>query len=448
MWTLVDNCYLRSALPLGARIQHCTIAALRQHGQALLRSARFLSRWGTAQAACCAAWHDVARPRTKRVIGPLQPCICQLCNAPLPSQHALAAHIHRKHSVVSCYTRFTNGTVCFWCNTEMHSTDRLKYHLRTTAACMHGLRVKVGEVYTYGTGTKRSGRRRHVGLPAIRLPGPLNATPAQRLALLEGRVCTATELAEELRAATGASDVHEWPSTGASDVHEWPSDPRHNVVGPTTALDISQASPDSSNAKGSAAVPPEERRWFRIVAASQAAKADVDNVQCSSPLWARLVVGGHVWCLPTEWHHFWKLWTALEANAAWDADFKSSFSILRRALLSRPQSDGPSWTLLDIMAATVTFRKLCECIAFGGAMWIRGRPSTVGRRLLQSILPTALMYSETTTSGSVFVVAHPSCQRSYWLPSLHSLCDVAARRDSPAVLPLRATFVYRTRSQD
>ena len=51
---------------------------------------------------------------------------------------------------------------------------------------MHGLRVTVGEVYTCGSGTKRVGRRGHRGLPPLRLAGPLNATPAQRLASIEG----------------------------------------------------------------------------------------------------------------------------------------------------------------------------------------------------------------------------------------------------------------------
>ena len=280
---LVDSCRqllpsIRS--PSGARIPHCTVSALKLHQQALARSARFLSRWGTAQAASCALWQDVCQPRARRVIGQFQTCICQLCQASLPSKQALAVHIHRKHSVVSCYIKFTHGTGCLWCNTDMHSTDRLKYHLRTTAACLHGLRVQVGEVYTYGTGTKRVGRRRHVGLPALRLPGPLNATPAQRLAALEGRVCTAQELADELRAATGATDVHAWPA--AESTSPVPSPPAS--VEPSAPLPPSYTSEGSGQGTGC-----DTGRWFRIVPASQAARADEEALSWGSPLWSQLI---------------------------------------------------------------------------------------------------------------------------------------------------------------
>ena len=159
-------------------------------------------------------WHDVVQPRAKLVLGDPGEFRCHMCSACLPSGHALAAHIHRKHSVVNCLTRYTNGTVCLWCHVDMHSTDRLKYHLRTTPSCLHGLRVTVGEAYVYGSGTKRSGRRGHVGLPPTRMIGPLNATPAQRVAALQNRACTQQELTQELFAAAAVHDVYQWPVTG------------------------------------------------------------------------------------------------------------------------------------------------------------------------------------------------------------------------------------------
>ena len=132
-----------------------------QRATALLSACRRLSRWGTLSAAFVDLWNDVVAPRQKRVIGPLQQMVCPVCRAVLPSHHAWAAHMHRKHSLVNHLTRYTAGTACLWCHTDHHSTDPLKYHLRVSPACVHGLRVTTGEVYERGTGTKRSGPRAH-----------------------------------------------------------------------------------------------------------------------------------------------------------------------------------------------------------------------------------------------------------------------------------------------
>ena len=206
---LVDSCrqFLPAVrFPSGERVPHCTLQGIAAGSSApYLKPSNLSAGWGTVQAACCALWRDISTPRERRIIGAVQAIRCHICQEVFPSRHAVAAHIHRKHSAVSCYTKLTNGTVCLWCHTEMHSTDRLKYHLRTTPACLHGLRVSVGEVYAYGTGTKRTGQRQHRGLPALRLPGPINATPAQRKAAAEGRPCTPEELVEELRSRLGVS---------------------------------------------------------------------------------------------------------------------------------------------------------------------------------------------------------------------------------------------------
>ena len=66
---LVDAC--RQVLPAirtptGMRVPHCTLAALSRNKGALVKALRFLSRWGTAQAACCALWHDVVVVREKK----------------------------------------------------------------------------------------------------------------------------------------------------------------------------------------------------------------------------------------------------------------------------------------------------------------------------------------------------------------------------------------------
>ena len=183
--------------------------------------------------------------------------------------------------------------------------------------------------------------------------------------------------------------------------------------------------------------------WFPL---PHAENADSDGVTCLSPLWAGLVHAHGIWKLPRSWHQYWPLWRALEAGAAWDVQHRRAFSVLRKALVSPPRQDGPSRDLTDLVAATVTFRRVCECVSYGGAFWMQGRPSAAGQQLIRAVLPDANLYSEHTPSGLVYVVAHPSCLKNSWHHVITSLCDVAARPDTPAVLPLRASLVYRTKS--
>ena len=142
----------------------------------------------------------------KSIIGQAVPQECPDCGLLLPSKHALAAHLHRMHGRVALCTQYTSGPICLWCLGDFHNTDRLRYHLLHSPLCEHGLRCVVGPVYTYGSGSKRRGRRGHLRAPVGRVPGPINASPAQRKAALEGRICTDAELAEELdRLAPGPS---------------------------------------------------------------------------------------------------------------------------------------------------------------------------------------------------------------------------------------------------
>ena len=414
---LVDSCrqFLPAVrYPSGERVSYCTLQALRQVRQPLSKAIRFLSRWGTVQAACCALWRDISTPRERRIIGAVQALRCHICQEVFPSRHAVAAHIHRKHSVVSCYTKLTNGTVCLWCHTEMHSTDRLKYHLRTTPVCLHGLRVTVGEVYEYGTGTKRTGQRQHRGLPALRLPGPINATPAQRKAAAEGRPCTAEELVYELRSRLGVSSADEWPTGPVREAYS--QEPAQDPVylqpqggGDTHAGLASPAlTGEVVNSLHSGHAP---LRWYRLVTASQADSADEHGHLCLSPLWARLVNTPGMWCLPVEWHRLWPLWHAMQAAAPWDVTHKRAFGILRGALSDKPSPQGPSHSVVDVLSATVAFRKVCECVQRSGAFWIRGRPSTVGRALIHTLLPHAATYAEVVGDSLLWVVAHINCPR-------------------------------------
>ena len=93
-------------------------------------------------------------------------------------------------------------------------------------------------------------------MPALRLPGPLNATPAQRAAALAGRVCTDAELADELRRVTdGASRVDEW-SDDAQNIDS------HVLLGPVAGPDERSLEPRLHSPA------PPQRRWFHVVSAS------------------------------------------------------------------------------------------------------------------------------------------------------------------------------------
>ena len=103
-----------------------SLAFVRQEAIALRKLCRRLSRWGSQMQSIWDLWQDVVVPRQKAVLGAAAPLACPLCQRMMPSRHALAAHLHRKHSVVNVLTRYTAGTVCIWCHTDHQSTDRLK----------------------------------------------------------------------------------------------------------------------------------------------------------------------------------------------------------------------------------------------------------------------------------------------------------------------------------
>ena len=301
------------------------------------------------------------------------------------------------------------------------------------------------------TGTKRTGQRQHRGLPALRLPGPLNATPAQRKAAAEGRPCTDDELAEELRSRLGVSSIHEWPARTSQVRHDGNQGPCVPPLPSRGGESLDAAAVIFASEGEAASTPrlgPAQLRWYRLVTASQADNADEQGHLCLSPLWSQLVGTLCMWCLPVEWHRMWPLWHAMQADAPWDVSYKRAFGILRGAFADKPLQHGPPQSVVNIISATIAFRKVCECVQCSGAFWIPGRPSTVGRALIQALLPHAVTYAETIGGNLLWVVAHPSCSRDSWFPALSALCGVEARADRPAVLPLRASTVYRTKSLD
>ena len=421
------------ALP-GAPCPAASIAFVRQHSRPLLKACKKLSRWGTIQGAVWDLWADVVHPREKQVVGASLPRSCPLCQARLPSVHALAAHLHRKHSVVNVLTRFTQGTVCLWCNCEQHSTDRLKYHLRVHPDCVHGLRVTVGEAYVYGSGTKRARPRAHRGLPAFRLCGPLNATPAQRIAALEGRRCTPAELAEELRQVTGATNVYSWPGAALSP-DCLPSVPIDGVV---SSVDAPLASAIGTPCSGRV-------RWFTLLVPSTVAASDL---LVPSPFWPGLLRAPFACQLPSAWHRYWKIWHAMHSVASWSPHAFTASSVLRQAVTGPADlgARGPAPALLDFLAATVAFRSVCDALWEHGLIWIFGTPSRAGLLLLRALLPSACFSSLQLSGSSVFVVSHTLRPPPCWRRDLGDLLSCGPGAASPRVLPVRASFVYRTRS--
>ena len=78
---------------------HVTLPGVRRCGPSILKACKHLSRYGSAYRAFIELWAEITSPRVTQVIGVAVPQTCCLCSSVLPSAQALAAHIHRKHSV-------------------------------------------------------------------------------------------------------------------------------------------------------------------------------------------------------------------------------------------------------------------------------------------------------------------------------------------------------------
>ena len=424
-----------------------SFAFVRRHARELVFVCRRLSRWGTIAVAFVDLWKDVVAPRQRQVLGTPQLHTCALCGTRLPSYHAWAAHMHRKHAIVNQLTRFTSGTACLWCHTEHHSTDRLKYHLKVSPLCVHGLRVTTGEVYERGSGTKRSGPRAHRGLPPVRLVGPLNATPAQRFAALEDRPCAQSELDQELLVATGAASVYEWPDAPLRHAPEASPQPQgslaHGAVSPPAFSRALEPLQTVSCAHEAAGLP---GRWFSL---HDPSSVRADEWLVPSPRWEGLLQGAFACQLPHTWHKYWRCWSAAASLDPWSHDFYRNTKLLRSVQAAVPQgsSSGPPIPLLDLLAATVALRTIASAMQHRGLLWIRGSPSRTGLSVLRALLPGASFHSLWTPTASIFVAAHPTSAPP-WRRALSDLFSVSPAGRSPCILQVRASFIYRTRSLD
>ena len=265
-----------------------------------------------------------------------------------------------------------------------------------------------------------------LGLQGLRIPGFRKA-------------CSFDELAAELRCATGADRVHDWPSRGQSLCTPEPTAPPDPSVEPCDRAPMACRNNPDSLAEPLV-------RWVSIVVLSQADAAARDGIICPSPLWSGLLRFHWAWGLPQTWHRFWHFWSAVHANTPWDCAHKRAFGPLRKAQAEAPSHAGPPPALTDLLAATVTFRRISGVVSEGGMLRIKGWPSFAGQSLLRQLMPQVRFFWERTVAGAVFVAAHPQCPRAHWHTALYSLCGSGGL--STPVLPLRASFVHRTSSLD
>ncbi|CAE7355925.1 unnamed protein product [Symbiodinium sp. CCMP2592] len=425
-----------------------TVLFVQQNGRALLRACKALSKFGHRYAACAQLWADLATRRTTKILGAPQSYSCPVCRGVFPSLHAVRAHMHRKHGVLSDVTAYMAGSVCLWCMRDFQSSDRLKHHLQTQRSCLHGLRVTVGPVYQYGSGTKRSGRASHRGVPPQRICGPCNATPAQRRAADLGVPADDAALQAEWDAVQRSPALSDLVP---GNLHRPSSlSPSDDAFGVQQACHISAArgssptplaSQHSRSATAEAASPVQPPlQWFSVVEGA----AGCDDWALPSPWWPGLLGLGGVFQLPSSWHRLWPMWSALEFFEPWEHRAIRRFGALRSAsscglgaAATLADATTGKWSLLELAAATVSFRMICKAVLRSGALWLWGRPSNSGLALLRRLLPAAFFLDFLSPRGRVFLVASSA--------SLASLVRAVIARpacSAPASLPLRAFWAY------
>ncbi|CAE7771673.1 unnamed protein product [Symbiodinium sp. CCMP2592] len=425
-----------------------TVLFVQQNGRALLRACKALSKFGHRYAACAQLWADLATRRTTKILGAPQSHSCPVCRGVFPSLHAVRAHMHRKHGVLSDVTAYMAGSVCLWCMRDFQSSDRLKHHLQTQRSCLHGLRVTVGPVYQYGSGTKRSGRASHRGVPPQRICGPCNATPAQRRAADLGVPADDAALQAEWEAVQRSPALSDLVP---GNLHRPSSlSPSDDASGAQQACIISDArgsspkslaSQHSRSATIEAASPAQHPlHWFSVVEGA----AGCDDWALPSPWWPGLLGLGGVFQLPSSWHRLWPMWSALEFFEPWEHRAIRRFGALRSAsscglgaAATLADATTGKWSLLELAAATVSFRMICKAVLRGGALWLWGRPSNSGLALLRRLLPAAFFLDFLSPRGRVFLVA---CSAS--LASLVRAVFARPACSAPVSLPLRAFWAY------
>ena len=393
-----------------------TLAVIARHCRCLLAACRRVSRHGTLLQALCRTWGLFGQGTPRLVIGRAAPQVCPDCEAVLPSKHALAAHRHRMHGRVALCTQYTLGPVCLWCLQDFHNTDRLRYHLLRSPSCEHGLRCVVGPVYEYGTGSKRRGRRGHPRAPVYRLSGPLNASPAQRRAALEGRICTAEEIAEEIARLAPGPDF-------SSEARSSPVVPRPEPSASGLLSGLPESTPlQAARVSGLAlnsCLAPLSPLW-----GSFADFAQVDDWVIPSVHWHR-PQPTRIWRIPEEWSTCLDLCVEVAKNVPWSAGMWRLTSPLRAEAVAG--SHGPRASSFAAASAVrrlymqrlVTFRLLLEQLRAGSAIWFSCSPRPSWLDLIFRSVTGVLSVSTIPALGFGTLLSLPHLATGF-LASLHT----------------------------
>ncbi|CAE7632934.1 X-element\ORF2 [Symbiodinium sp. CCMP2592] len=340
----------------------------RAHERLLRGACRRFGRFGSG----LLAFHRLWRSRAIRVqtgtIGQSHPVQCPTCGWIGRTAQALAAHRHRKHGTLARATELCNGTTCSWCLRDFHSSDRLKYHIATSAGRRLPLEISVGAHHQYGSGTKRRGPQQHRRLPPIQLCGPRNATPAERHALDNDQPWDAAALLVEWEEAQASPEVEETPHTGAAE-SEAATAP--GLPASASALAIAQLAGRSFFFQGQGHAP--------------------------SPLWSGLRRGAAGWWLPHNWQHLARFWQAMADSAALSPSILTGYRAAIRSLADVrdvpahcPVSGGISATGPELLLRhTLTFLHLARLVPLGHALCSDVPPSSCLRAALGCICPDA-----------------------------------------------------------
>eukprot|EP00434_Breviolum_minutum_P035323 symbB.v1.2.031260.t1/scaffold3609.1/size53966/2 len=162
---------------------------------------------------------------------PVQPHACNLCEARFSSYKALTVHHYKQHGRHAAERLYMEGTVCFSCLKDFHTTQRLRQHLQWKPdQCLHHLQ-QVLEPFAYTDVPLKDSLKTAHRVPAIRLAGPRlptgeewrQAKPDKTLPLsLEGD--TESGVQEEVAdgPSTGEDDQdREHPGGRPGDMVEW-----------------------------------------------------------------------------------------------------------------------------------------------------------------------------------------------------------------------------------
>ncbi|CAE7244925.1 CPK2 [Symbiodinium natans] len=384
VWEIVEAAYYRDvpwvialaraakvvgmAASLGAGwLEQGLRTSVRRHARPLLAACKRVSRSGTLVRAIKDLWVTREVRSHRGTIGSACDSVCPECLQVLPSKHALATHLHRKHGKVSDSMSMITDTVCRWYLQDFHSTTRLRYHIEHVPACRSGLRHVVGPLYAPGVGTRRKGTARHLRVPPLQLPGPRLPTPCERAAAAADRYATPDELAAEqqswmqLEQAT-ADRAAQARAALLRDV-------------PGVVLDTGRHCP---------APPTWTRAWFIS-----------DHPAHPSPFWEGITAPG-LWQAAASWSASWEVWARIAYEPWWSRTLWDALANLRlEAALQLPWdestirrgSNKESCTLerVSFIRHLVTMRRVLTALGPFGALWWVGSPTTAVRSVLASV---------------------------------------------------------------